>query len=37
MTLVAIEQTRLRATSIDPMCIEELKEDKIEERHFVEA
>jgi hypothetical protein len=25
------------APSIDPMCIEESKEDKVEEHHFVEA
>jgi hypothetical protein len=35
--LVAREQTGLRVTSIDPTCIEELKEDKAEEHHFVEA
>ncbi len=30
-------QTRLGATSIDLMCIEESEEDEAEEHHFVEA
>jgi hypothetical protein len=30
-------QTRPQVTSIDPMCIEESKEDKAKEHHFVEA
>jgi hypothetical protein len=33
----AREQTGPRATSIDLVCIEESKEDKVEEHHFVEA
>ncbi len=33
----ARKQTGLGVTSIDPMCIEESKEDKVEEHHFVEA
>jgi hypothetical protein len=33
----AKKQTRLGATSIDLVCIEKLKEDEIEEHHFVEA
>jgi hypothetical protein len=28
---------RLGATSIDPVCIEESEEEKVEEHHFVEA
>ncbi len=33
----AREQTRLGATSKDPVCIEELEEDEAKEYHFVEA
>ncbi len=31
------EQTRPRATLVDPVCIEELEEDEVEEQHFMEA
>jgi len=33
----AREHTRPRATLIDPMCIEESKEDEVKEHHFVEV
>jgi len=33
----AKEQTKPGAILIDPVCIEELEEDKVEEHHFVEA
>jgi hypothetical protein len=33
----AREQTRLGATSIDLVCIEESKEDEADKHHFVEA